>query len=144
MNRSSVGASLVKSMRGDRRSGVVQDRNLRVRIAALDGRNKRREPPAKVLGRVNRDAERAGLHAGGRPNRIDEKGNEERLGRRPHIEHVARRPILAHDQIARTEVCDWPASFSDDGNQRGLLHDILPRRRSQTGDHRDRHKGRAE
>ena len=115
---------------GDRRSGVLQDRNLRLRIAALDGRNKRREPLAIVLGRGNWDAERAGLNAGGRPNRIDEKGDEERLGRRPHIEHVARRPILAHDQVARTEVCDWPASFSDDGNQRGLSarHPAAPAR----------------
>ena len=46
--------------RGDRRSGVLQDRNLRVRIAALDGRNKRREPPAIVLGRV------IGMPRGGR------------------------------------------------------------------------------
>ncbi len=132
MNRSSVGASLVKSIAVTVAPAYSRIANLRVRIAALDGRHKRREPPAKVLRRCQ--------HAGGRPNRIDEKGDKERLGRRPHIEHVAHRPILAHDQVAWTEVSDWPASFSDDGNQRGLLHDILPRRRSQTGDQRDRHK----
>lgn len=93
-------------------------------------------PPAKVLGRCQ--------HAGGRPNRIDEKGNEEWLGRRAYIEHVARRPILAHDEVARTEVGDWPASIGDDGNERGLLHDILPRLGSQPGDHKDRRKGCAE
>ena len=96
----------------------------------------RNDLAARALGRCQ--------HAGGRPNRIDEKGNEERLGRRPHIEHVARRPILAHYEVARTEVCHRPASFGDYGDERGLSHDILRRRRSQSSDQRDQHKDGAE
>ena len=61
-----------------------------------------------------------------------------------YLEHVARLPILAHDEVTRTEVGDRPARFGDDGYERGLLHDIRLRRRSRTGEHRDRDKSCAE